>query len=850
MKSFIKLYCIGFFMLVCFNITLSQDNEIFNVKIFQDSDKRFGSCNIIKSYNNVIADFAYQTFEIHVNETGEYFLNAWALGAFTKDGVLQYEVYVDDSKSPVGKLNMKKANWQTAGLESGKSIYLTSGDHTISFKCPIPNVPMVEFIRISKTEQDAHISSTEYDDYVEVLKAEIAPQVEKSSMSDSSVVSLFKELDNPLGNYEHRIDHKFAYSYYHYFYFYAGAPVTFETKRSDPYASDPVMQLFHYTDPINKGSWTDDDGGVGPQSKISVTIPYTGYYILFIRNWRAGQAGTSDLYLYDNLYASDVPFNNYYGLRCDHSMTDELNYFTCNMESGGDTRFWIEDQTGFPGLIIAQNDDYYGDGDFYWDYHSRVKKAFDRSIRTGHVTAYSSYAPIKYCDLYLKCQNSTIMGYFPNLEDDDAIMSANTNNGVYNCASWSGGITNDWIWPPQNHPGNLWYVSGNPLASFDKFYINNPPRYEGAWNYTRSGATSSNNCVDIWAYSGTYTHASVNSKYRIHSNDLPANENPHGYDWESKPGGLMRTFHPRSALNGSSYGDINKYYRWAGTYAQGEALAKTTGDGMTFDESISAGLTKIEIIELTESEKAKMDNLIAKLPEKLTQDFNSKYHSWKETWDDPNVAIHSDPVKYAESIEYNAFFKFCKNKGKGTWPLIFQKYIDGDIHAQMAILDLSESEFGSLINEIRENSRNRYTKEGIYIAPTFRSGMMKYIKELLSSSDDSWNIKKDSDSVYDGQSSLSVPQKFSLKQNYPNPFNPETVIQFGLPNNALVSLKIYNVNGQEVITLLNNENRNKGWHEITWESNDSHGNKVASGIYFVKLLAGSKITTKKMIITR
>jgi hypothetical protein len=829
-------------MLVCFNITLSQDNEIFNVKIFQDSDKRFGSCNIIKSYNNVIADFAYQTFKIHVNETGEYFLNAWALGAFTKDGVLQYEVYIDDSKSPVGKLNMKKANWQTAGLESGKSIYLTSGDHTISFKCPIPNVPMVEFIRISKTEQDAHISSKEYDDYVEVLKAEIAPQVEKSSMSDSTVVSLFKRLDNPLGNYEHRIDQKFAYSYYHYFYFYAGAPVTFETKRSDPYASDPVMQLFHYTDPINKGSWTDDDGGVGRQSKISVTIQHTGYHLLFIFNYWCGQAGTSDLYLYDNLYASDVPFNNYYGVRCDHSLTDELNYFTCNKESGGDTRLWIEDQTGFPGLNIAQNDDYYGGGDFYWGYHSRVKKAFDRSIRTGHVTAYSSYAPIKYCDLYLKCQNSTIMGYFPNLEDDDAIMSANTNNGVYNCISWSGGVVDDWCWPPSYY--SPWH-DPNPLTAFDNFYMNTPPRpvYNDGdlWNYTRSGATSSNNCIDLWSNGGSYTHGSVNSKYRIHSNDLPANGHPHGYDWESKPGSLMRTFHPRNSLSGSSYGNIDKYYRWNGTMANG-ALAKISGT--------SSSSTIRETITLSENENEKLANFIGKVPNKIKDEFNTKYDLWKKTWNDPNIAIHSDPRKYAESKEYDDFLKFCKKQGKGIWPLLFKKVFDGEFFIINPIEDLTFSEYRSHLDKIREESaKPRYSQDGSYIAPTIRSNAMKYVKKLVKLADHTWGYSADPSNEF-GENTNTSPDKFSLQQNYPNPFNPVTQFRYSLPSETRLSLKVYDVLGREIAVLVNNETKQAGWHTASWNGVDKNGRHVASGLYICRLIAGNNIRNLKITIMR
>jgi hypothetical protein len=89
-----------------------------------------------------------------------------------------------------------------------------------------------------------------------------------------------------------------------------------------------------------------------------------------------------------------------------------------------------------------------------------------------------------------------------------------------------------------------------------------------------------------------------------------------------------------------------------------------------------------------------------------------------------------------------------------------------------------------------------------------------------------------------------MPQGYVLNQNYPNPFNPSTLISFGLPVETHVALKIYNLLGQEVVTLLD-EKQPAGWHEITWETGS-----LPSGLYFIRMSAGSFQSTQKMILMR
>jgi N-acetylneuraminic acid mutarotase len=87
------------------------------------------------------------------------------------------------------------------------------------------------------------------------------------------------------------------------------------------------------------------------------------------------------------------------------------------------------------------------------------------------------------------------------------------------------------------------------------------------------------------------------------------------------------------------------------------------------------------------------------------------------------------------------------------------------------------------------------------------------------------------------------PRDFQLRQNYPNPFNPSTTIQYDLPKSGRVSLKLYNVLGQVVATLVD-EHKEPGFYQIRWNPN------VPSGIYFYRLQAGEFLETKTMVLLR
>ncbi|MGB9665569.1 MAG: T9SS type A sorting domain-containing protein, partial [Ignavibacteria bacterium] len=90
-----------------------------------------------------------------------------------------------------------------------------------------------------------------------------------------------------------------------------------------------------------------------------------------------------------------------------------------------------------------------------------------------------------------------------------------------------------------------------------------------------------------------------------------------------------------------------------------------------------------------------------------------------------------------------------------------------------------------------------------------------------------------------------LPDKFVLKQNYPNPFNPSTVIEYNLPEASNVTLKIYDLMGREVKTLVNGEFQTKGLYKYFVYSND-----LSSGVYFYQLKTDKYSAVKKMMLIK
>jgi flagellar hook assembly protein FlgD len=94
-----------------------------------------------------------------------------------------------------------------------------------------------------------------------------------------------------------------------------------------------------------------------------------------------------------------------------------------------------------------------------------------------------------------------------------------------------------------------------------------------------------------------------------------------------------------------------------------------------------------------------------------------------------------------------------------------------------------------------------------------------------------------------------IPKRFVLNENYPNPFNPITTIKYQIPKNGNVRLAIYNIIGQEVITLVNSEQW-AGKYSVRWNGTNQYGSQVATGTYFYVLKTNNNQSIKKMLLLK
>ena len=95
----------------------------------------------------------------------------------------------------------------------------------------------------------------------------------------------------------------------------------------------------------------------------------------------------------------------------------------------------------------------------------------------------------------------------------------------------------------------------------------------------------------------------------------------------------------------------------------------------------------------------------------------------------------------------------------------------------------------------------------------------------------------------------TIPTAYELSQNYPNPFNPTTRINFAIPQNSFVTIKVYDMLGREVKTLINQQ-MVSGNHSIDWNADNNLGIKVATGMYIYRITAGNFVSTKKMVLIK
>jgi hypothetical protein len=112
-----------------------------------------------------------------------------------------------------------------------------------------------------------------------------------------------------------------------------------------------------------------------------------------------------------------------------------------------------------------------------------------------------------------------------------------------------------------------------------------------------------------------------------------------------------------------------------------------------------------------------------------------------------------------------------------------------------------------------------------------------------------WILKTIDEIISDTTEPPPLPAQFALHPNFPNPFNGETVIPFSLPAPERVTIRVYNLRGQEIRTLLQ-QDFPAGVHRASWDARDGRGEPAASGVYICEMRAGAFIQQRQMLLLR
>lgn len=93
---------------------------------------------------------------------------------------------------------------------------------------------------------------------------------------------------------------------------------------------------------------------------------------------------------------------------------------------------------------------------------------------------------------------------------------------------------------------------------------------------------------------------------------------------------------------------------------------------------------------------------------------------------------------------------------------------------------------------------------------------------------------------------IELPTQYVLDQNFPNPFYPSTTLRYGLPEDASVSMVIYDIRGNTVRTM-DSGSQVAGWYEHIWNGKTTEGQAIGTGIYFARIVAGSYTEVVKLV---
>ncbi len=253
-----------------------------------------------------------------------------------------------------------------------------------------------------------------------------------------------------------------------------------------------------------------------------------------------------------------------------------------------------------------------------------------------------------------------------------------------------------------------------------------------------------------------------------------------------------------------------------------------------------------------------LNEALSKASTELNNSLDTSYWADNLNLNEKGQKVFEDTKKAAEEL--------ITSLKKGMGNQIIQPIIDDIYYGDLYIVDilLDELKNNSMNSKVANNNDDIKDKNNRFnsIQKELSDAGLKYskgnyaeaIEEIKSAWQDLMDISREQNQIMDKRSLVenkgiemnNLPKEFKLNQNYPNPFNPTTTINYSVPTESFVTLKVYDVLGNEVSSLVN-EDKNPGYYSVQLSA---VSNKLASGIYFYRMQAGNFSETKKLILMK
>ena len=141
------------------------------------------------------------------------------------------------------------------------------------------------------------------------------------------------------------------------------------------------------------------------------------------------------------------------------------------------------------------------------------------------------------------------------------------------------------------------------------------------------------------------------------------------------------------------------------------------------------------------------------------------------------------------------------------------------------------------------------TSDSFYVDLEMAAGSWEYWITSVDSAGNESDASEPVSVVLASEQEAAIPTVYALEQNYPNPFNPSTQIRYALPEDAMVTISIYDMMGRKVRTLVS-QSMSPGYHTTLWNATNDNGLPVSAGMYIYTIQAGDFRQTKKMLLLK